>query len=222
MPALPSVPGVAKIILRHTIGDDTTAAARFFMRYGAGWTGPLAVLAADAIALAWNAHLAARTVNTTNLHEVDVEDLASPSSPVGSASVVHPGTIAPASETPNSACFRIDFQIGRRYRGGKPCIYCPSPDLNELTGGRTFQPAGLAANEAAWNAFIAAVVAGTAGNLILSDQVNVSYYEGFTPHTGTTGRVRNVPNRRGTPLVDDVIAAIGNPTLASQRRRNYV
>jgi hypothetical protein len=51
--------------------------------------------------------------------------------------------------------------------------------------------------------------------------VNVSYYNGFTVVTNpTTGRARNVPTLRGTPVVDTVTGIVARVQVGSQRRRN--
>jgi len=50
-------------------------------------------------------------------------------------------------------------------------------------------------------------------------EVNVSYYAGFTLHTGTTGRVRNVPTPRAVPLVDPVTSQITRAGIGQVRRR---
>ena len=52
----------------------------------------------------------------------------------------------------------------------------------------------------------------------MSDPVNVSYYEGFTVHMGTTGRARNVSTPRSSPIVDAVLGFIIQEGIATIRQ----
>jgi hypothetical protein len=52
------------------------------------------------------------------------------------------------------------------------------------------------------------------------DQVNVSYYSDFdVVISPTTGRARNVPRPRGTPLVSPITTRAARARIGSQRRR---
>ena len=66
------------------------------------------------------------------------------------------------------------------------------------------------------------VIDGAPARLGAVEQVNISFYEGFTVVTDArTGRSRNVSQRRPDgPTVDVITGFSINPKLGSQRRRN--
>lgn len=120
---------------------------------------------------------------------------------------------------PASAAQNVEYNIARRYRGGKPRMFLP--------------PAGQAtmADPSHWNAtqindvntniaaFFAAIHALAIGSLGTLQHVNLSYYEGFTNHTNTSGRERAVPTYRPVALLDTVNGYSAKGLVGSQRRR---
>jgi hypothetical protein len=61
--------------------------------------------------------------------------------------------------------------------------------------------------------------AGWAGAGTLS-HVSLSYFSGFTVITSpTTGRARNVPTVRSSPLIDPVVTLKTQTSIGTQRRR---
>jgi hypothetical protein len=117
----------------------------------------------------------------------------------------------------------IQFNIARRYRGGKPKIFLPAGVAADISNTNTWGSTFLATANTDWAAFAAAVLAaGWTGAGTLT-HVNVSYYTGFTVVTNpVTHRARNVPTLRGAPVVDTVISYAAEVDIASQRRRNLV
>lgn len=223
MPALPAVPSVVKVTTPYALEGDPTALCRFFVHYsGTAPTAAELATFADAVSTAWNGNLAAfHNLNVTE-GPVNCEDLTSATGAVGFGAATHPGTRVGAPIAAGSATM-VQFGIARRYRGGKPKMFLPAGVAGDLTNSATWGAVYLANITAAFNAFIAAVLAaGWAGAGTLT-HVNVSYFQGFTVVVNPiTHRARNVPTLRGAPVVDTVVGYSVEQGVASQRRRNNV
>jgi hypothetical protein len=219
MPALPSVPKVLRFNVAFDLGEDLHAQCRFFKQY----TGT-APAAADLTTLAaaerglFNGNLAQLLATGLHSPSVTITDLSSPTSPVVTDSTNEPGSRG-SGALPADICLLDSLQIARRYRGGHPRIYWPFGVQNDLADVQTWSDAFLAeagGELSDYNGGIEAAVWAGGVSLI---PVNVSYYEFFTVHTGTTGRARNISTPRAVPLVDRVTVGLLRKGLASQRRR---
>lgn len=207
--------------MRHTQGNDLDVVDRFYLSYG-GTDPTLTELDtfAGAVATAWGTDLKALAPDVVESTEVTCTALFSHSGPETSVPNSVSGTRgATYLGADVSACLR--FHVPRRYRGGHPRIYLPfGIDTDLGTGINEWSGAFIAAMETGWANFITAITTAPWTGSGAMAQVSVSYYTGFTNHTFPSGRVRAIPNLRGTPLVDVVDAISLNPKLASQRRRN--
>lgn len=220
MPALPDVNKVVRCALVATLGSDFDVVTRFFIRYAgtAPTNSDLDEFAAD-ISEAYNADLKGDIDADTVLKEIECVDLSSPSAAVGlwtgSITGTHSGTPLPAN-----VCMVVSYQIARRYRGGHPRGYWRFGTISDEDTVQTWGATLLADVLSELGIFFAAVVAAgwtAAGTM---DHVNVSYYSGFTVEISpSTGRARNVPTLRGTPVVDPVTALLPRAPFGSQRRR---
>jgi hypothetical protein len=114
----------------------------------------------------------------------------------------------------------LDFHIQRRYRGGKPRQYLPAGVTTDLANAQQWSTTFTGNLATAWNAWINQLVAAPPAGTSLLNVVNVSYYKGFTTHTGPTGRVSNISTVRPAVIIDDVSSMTVDPRIASQRRRN--
>lgn len=221
MPALPAVPGVLRIIFDWTVGSDITVGCRLFYAY----TGA-APSSADCLSLATDIH--GYAVDSLNpllssgqfLDSVRVTDMASDTGGDATYALVSAGTRA-GSQNPASVCIVEQHKITRRYRGGKPRTYWPFGVDEDLLTPQLWTTTFVAAMNSGFAAFTAAVSALTAGTTDVNDQVNVSYYSGFTPVLNpVTGRTRDVPKLRvGGPVTDTINSSIADQTIGSQRRR---
>jgi hypothetical protein len=221
MPALPAVPKVIRVALIHSYGEDNDVVTRFFVSYSG--TAPTAAQLntyAAAMITNWGTDLKSLCNAQVKITECVVEDLSSPTSAIGAAVGSTAGTLAGATLTGGTA-FVVSYTIARRYRGGHPRGYWPFGDAVTLNDPQTWT-AGFTGNvNADLGAFFTdALAAGWTGAGTLL-HVNVSYYEGFTVVTNPiTGRARNVPTLRATPLVDTVTGIVARTQVGSQRRRN--
>jgi len=220
VPPLPAVANVLRVTLVGTLSTDTDVINRFFVQYSG--TAPTAAqlnTLASSIASDWNSQLASSAQSGYTLTGVEIEDLTSASAAIGAWTGSHAGTRAGALFGAGTAVV-VRFIIARRYRGGHPRVYLPyftSADLNTEQAWLSASVSGLVT---AWKAFMAAVIAHTWSGATISNQVNVSYFHGFTNYTKPSGRESSRPTLRGTPLVDVVTDTSVNPHVASQRRRN--
>jgi hypothetical protein len=220
MTAVPP-PDVSSLRVRLIYHSDvpTEAGSRFYLKY-AGATpsaGTLDTVATD-IAAAWSAHLAQLVVTNFSLTEVDVLDITSDLGASGSWTGSDPGTYA-GGEIPWSAATNVEYDIGRRYRGGKPRMFLPPPSQDAMQNGGNWSTTFVALVESAVPAFFTAVAAISVGSLGALSHINLSYYKGFTNVTNSSGREKAVPTYRAAALSDPVTGYAVKQEIGSQRRR---
>lgn len=219
MPPLPTVPAVIRADLQWQDAADINVTTRSFWEYSGGppTSTDCLALAVDLYAL-----VAAQNANwdtETFLSGVKVTDLSSMSGGVGehAASTVGTATFAFSAAT----CVLVNFVITRRYRGGKPRWYLPWGGGGDLTTKQEWTPAFITAVTSAVSAIRTGFIGSTSGSTAVENQVNVSYYAGFTAvENPITHRWRNVPNLRATPDVNVINSYSVNGLCSSQRRRN--
>lgn len=199
--------------------SGTDMGSRFYLGYsgGAPSSSDCVTLGTD-IATAWAAHIASLIYTNISLVEVDVLDISSHSGAFGTAAVSHAGSMTGGTLTSNAAT-NVEFDIARRYRGGKPRMFFPPPDDTALGSIDKFSTSFIGnvnTGVAAWFAAIEALSVGSMGAL---QHVNLSYYQGFTNVTNSSGRTRAAPKYRATALVDTVTGYACKAVVGSQRRR---
>jgi hypothetical protein len=220
MPALPAVPKVVRVVCVQTMQEDLNVINRFFMSYsGTAPANTDLTTWCGAIATAWGTDISPLQINNISLTGVSAEDLSSSTGAVGAAAVAVPGTRAGTPLTA-AVCAVIQKKTLRRYRGGHPRMYLAAGVETDIFSMQSWKPAFTAAVLAGYAAFQDAIeAAGWAGAGTL-EEVNVSYYQGFTNFTFPSGRTRPIPTRRGTPLVDTLATYNVDTHIGSQRRRN--
>lgn len=220
MPALPAVPGVIRFQLQHSLGADVNVLSRFYVSYtGSAPTSTGLNASCSGVVSSWSNNLKALFSSGQNLLGALATDLSSASGAVGSNFATTAGSRAGAQLPAGVACL-LNLHVNRRYRGGKPRIYLPFGVDADLNSVQTWTGTFTAAVTAAWNAFIASVLTTNPVGTTYVQQVNVSYYAGFHTFTTPSGRVRNIPTLRVTPVVDAIASVSTNGKFASQRRRN--
>lgn len=220
MPPLPTVPNVLRTDLIWSTSGDIDLDSRLFFRYSGG---PPSVTDATTFASDIYTAMAAQDPQWGSdvvLTNAIVTDLSASTGARGEESSSAPGGKTPGALAA-STCLLINYHISRRYRGGKPRNYLPWLVDTDLQNRRAWSTAAVAAAEGALSTFFSAVIGLTSGSTTITDHVNISYYDGFTVVTSpTTGRARNVPKVRTTPIVDTITGFAGSTRPASQRRRN--
>jgi hypothetical protein len=204
VPALPFVPGVAKIVVKHTLaGVNMYNVLHADGGAGTGWTSTELNSLAAAVRSAWVTNVIPLMGNAVSLQDVTCIDLASETGPSGVATGTTSGT-GGASICPANVAVCWSWAISRRYRGGHPRTYIggiPQAQVSTantmVTGYRTSHATAAAAIRTAVNA-----VTTSAGTAKLAA---VHYYR--------AGSI--LP----TPLVSQINGVSVDDRFDSQRRR---
>jgi hypothetical protein len=220
MPSLPDVPQVLRCQLNWTDTADKVVYNTFYLSYtGSAPSDADASNIAVLLCNAWATDLNFWDTQTS-LTGAKVTDLSSATAAQGTATCDFTGTELGEILAGGTALV-ANFQIARRYRGGKPRLYLPWGTTGVLTNRQEWTPAWVASVAANVALIFSTILGTTVGGTTLSDHVNVSYYKGFTvDDPGGGRRARNVPTLRPTPVVDNITGRtiLGRP--GSQRRRN--
>lgn len=220
MPPLPAVTKVLRHDLRYTIGADSAALTRFFFRYSGGpptvadfttMTTALATAFTSFLAPLMSTDYALNAIRLIDLDSATGTELVTTESISGSRS---------GAQMAAAVCLLENYSIARRYRGGKPRNYFPFGVAGDLGSSDQWGTAFLASANSDIPGYIAAIVSHTFGSITVTQQVNVSYYQGFTTFTTPSGRVKNLSKPRTTPVIDVITATSANLRPGSQRRRN--
>lgn len=217
-PPLPASPCL-RVRLDYTQGDGLKGGSRFYLTYaGSAPSASNCVTIAGDIAAAWNTNLAPLINEAWALTEIDVLDIATDSGAsgvwTGSDSGSRSGSGFAAAVATN-----IEFEIARRYRGGKPRMFMPPGVITDELDSSHFNTAYVSAAQTGIVAFFTAVQAISVGAVGALSHVNLSYYKGFTNIPNSSGRERAVPTYRDTALVDSVTGYVVKALMGSQRRR---
>ena len=219
MPPLPPVTNALSLRFYQTLTEDTNVVNRMYFSY----SGIILVSDANNICItaagAWTTHLAPLLSQYQALVGVGLADLASSSAVEVLHSVSTPGTVNTAA-MPNQVCMNIKFQPVRRYRGGKPKWFQSGLPTGAAGDTATWSSTTTNAWSVAMTQFINAILAFSSTDVTLENQINISYYHGFTAvQNPITGRWRNVPLLRSVPDVDVIQGISAEPRFGSQRRR---
>lgn len=210
--------------LDYVNSDGADAGSRFYLSYsGSSPSGANCITLANDVVTAWNTHIAAFITLHYTLNEVDVVDLSSDVAASGQSNTTSAGT-GPDPAPPTNVAINVEYDIARRYRGGKPRMYFP-PSPNDNLADQSHWASGLITSfNAAVGAFFAEIEALTIGSMGTLDHVNVSYYHGFDKNQPPAGKWRGPgykypPLPRSTPLFDSVEGYSTKALVGSQRRR---
>lgn len=204
MPALPFVPGVAKIIVKQTIGSVNV----FNILHadggaGTGWTSTELNSLASAVRSAWVTNVLPLQHTQLNLNDVQTIDLASDTGPSGVATGANAGT-ATLNYLSANAAVTWSWTISRRYRGGHPRTYIAGIPFSAITNPNSITATAQSAHAAAAAAIRTAVngVTTSAGTAKLAC---VHYYRNKV--------------LLSTPLVSQITGVTVDTRIDSQRRR---
>lgn len=215
---LPASPCVrVRLDYHHASGLD--AGSRFYLSYsGSAPSGANCTTLAGDIASAWNVHLAGLHSSDWSLFEVDVLDIATDSGLSGQWTGSDPG-VNVSTSLPAQCSINVEFNISRRYRGGKPRMYLPPATSADLLNDSNYNAALLTSCNSALSGFFSAIEALSIGSMGTLAHVNLSYYKGFTNITNSSGRERAVPTYRAAALLDTVTGYSTKQVVGSQKRR---
>jgi hypothetical protein len=219
MPPLPDVAKVLRIEYTFLLDEDINAKTRHFVRYsGSAPTNAQLDTFCDDIATAFTAHLDDNMATTYSVKGIKATDLSSSTAALGENTDELPGTRSGAIVSA-AACVVISRRVARRFRGGHSRMYWPFGVAGDLHDAQTWGDVFIAGVQSDWDAFSTDLFAAGWSGAGSLDGVAVSYYEGFTVFTGTTGRARNISTPRVTPLVDTLTSDVVRTGIGSQRGR---
>lgn len=222
MPPLPSPGDVLRV--QFNTGDNATveAGSRFFLSYTGTTpvTADLNTLASD-IADQWDNWIANNVNVDEALHGVIITDLSSDHGAEGTWAGTKDGKHSGTAPLIASACMVVNHQISRRYRGGRPRTYVRMGVTDDLATGTTneWNSGTLSSALTNWQGFVAAILGLGGFPFTLTNLVNVSWFNGNTVFITPTGRSRNIPVKRVTPLVDVIVNSTTATKVGSQRKR---
>jgi hypothetical protein len=218
MPALPTIPNVLKASLLWSVSSDVDVRTGLYFSYSGGAPNNASCSAFAAAAYAAFGSFGEDWDVDTSLTGCEVIDLSSASGGVG----LHSGTTVGNLQHPISgaSCVLVNYQIARRYRGGRPRSYLPWGDQTTVGNRQTWGGTYIDGVTTHVGDAFAGIIGQTSGGTTISQHVNVSYYEGFTVETSpSSGRARNVPTLRSSPVVDTIVGFSVSTRIANQRRR---
>jgi hypothetical protein len=215
---LPASPCV-RVRLGYTTDAGTDMGSRFFLSYsGAAPSAANCSTLATDIGTAWNTNIASLVYSLISLTEVDVLDITTDSGASAVVTVDHPGTDSSATLVANVAT-NVEYDIARRYRGGKPRMFLPPPAGDKLASLDKWTTDFIGDVNTGVAAFFAALEALTVGSMGTLAHVNLSYYKGFTNVTNSSGRERAAGKYRDVATLDTVTGYACKAVVGSQRRR---
>lgn len=220
MPPLPSPGKVFRCILTWSDGSDTNIQNHFYSSYTGSVSGADATAINNAIQGAWHPALGTQQTSNIILESVTTTDLATVTGVEVTTNYTSAGTSA-GTKLSSGVAMVLSHTVARRFRGGHSRVYIPGLAEGALASANTWTATAVSNVVTDWTSIIQSMQGGVIPDLGTVATVQVSWYSGFTVVTSpTTGRSRNVPKLRTTPLVDVVTSVRGNPRVASQRRRN--
>jgi hypothetical protein len=221
MPAPPAYPNVLRITLRYGL-LDALGSCRFYFTYTGGPpTNTNCDAIAAGVAASFGTDLASLLSSDSALNAVEIADLTSSSSGVGSYNTPVAGTRS-GQPPQNDAAVLFNSIIQRRYRGGRPRMYQPFGVDADLESDRVTWDSTLVGEcNTGWGNFKVALAALTGIGCTLVAHVNISLYEAFASvQNPVTKRWKNIPTPRGAAIAPDlIIATVARPEISQQRRR---
>jgi hypothetical protein len=219
--ASPPVAPAVRVRLDYTQRDGFLAGSRFFLSYsGSAPTGANCTTLAGDVETAWLADLAPLIDIDFALTEVDVLDLSSDTGASGYWQGSEYGTRSGDILTANTAT-NVEYNIARRYRGGKPRMYLPPGTIDDLQDNRSYTSDFTDAVHDGVAAFFAALAGLSIGAMGTLAHVNISFYHGvYTTSPPWRGPgYKYPPKYRDSPLIDAVTGYAPKTQVGSQRRR---
>lgn len=218
-PVPPPESPCVRVRLVYNDGAGQLAGSRFYLSYtGSAPTAANCVTLAGDIETAWTAHLAPLQSSNYDLVEVDVLDIATDAGASGQWTGSSAGSRS-GTDLPLSIATNVEFDIARRYRGGKPRMFMPAGVETDLATQAVWSNSFITAVNTGVAAFFSAIEALSIGAIGTLAHVNLSYYQGFTNITTSSGRERAVPKYRTAAKVDPVTGYATKAVIGSQRRR---
>lgn len=203
MPTLPPVARAARVAISGTISTTDWSCILHFLFDTTPSSTNMQELATKSLTH-WNFYLTPNFSNGYKTTTCITEDLsATPALPGAASSSVTGGdsTGLIGAQT----CMLVKHTIARRYRGGHPRTYLPSPGADKLTDDGHWTSSIVTSSQTNWDGFIGAVISDTYTGTTVDSYINISYHSGGAP--------------RVTPVTDLITGSVVENVIATQRRR---
>lgn len=218
MPALPAVPKTIRLDHNFTSSPNSNIFTRNFIQY----TGVLSLADANtwlatlvtAFGNRWKAHMS----SAVSYGGSTLTDLNSSTGVQTGLSAAVAGTVINAVVS-NSTCVVVEWEIARRYKGGKARSYMPGGPASLTLDTESWTNAAVVNWRTDFNGWVADMAVAPPVAVGSATPVAVSYYQGFTTVTRTPLRARNVNTVRANPLVDPILGCEVRIKFGTQRRR---
>lgn len=193
---------------------------RFYLSYsGSRPSAPNCVTLAGDIQAAAATNLGPLISTAIAMDEIDVLDIQDSSGASGQNTTTWNGTRS-GSATPVQVCTGVEYNIARRYRGGKPRGYWPFGTTSDYASGSSWSPGFVSASNAGMLAFFTAVNGLSVGSMGTLQHVNLSFYKGYVNIENPDSRAFSRPTYRSPNAIHDNVSGYSTKTiLSSQRRR---
>lgn len=218
MPALPSPGKVLKLIWQWSNQGRNCVNVTYAEYPGAGDNVSDLISVVDQIYPILVATFVPLINNAWHLDGVTAVDLQTPTSPTASHVHTTPGGEGGPS-LPVDVALGITWSILRRYRGGRPRIYLPSPGNSALETTHSWHSTVVDAFNLAAATFLTEMAGVTSTAYGPLTPASISYHAGFTNITLPSGRETSRSVVRPVPVVDIIKGALADTRLWSQRRR---
>jgi hypothetical protein len=216
------MPNVIRVTYAFTVGEDVNAQVRQFYAYtgSAPTSAQLVTTATDVRGPVYDLFATLMDADTSAT-TLTIEDLSSDLGAVGVATGTTVGSRAGGELGADTAAL-VNYVIGRHYRGGKPRSYWPFGTSTDLASRGLWSSDFVGTMDTSMSTIQSEWAGAGVGGFTVGGQVNVSYYQGFTPVVNPiTLRTRDVAKPRTVAIAPDIVtAAVCSPKVASQRRRD--
>jgi hypothetical protein len=222
MTPLPPTPTpVIRVDLQWAVEGDPMGLTRLFWQYTGGPpTGSNLASIANQITAALDTNLLPLMGSWVQNTGVKCTNVGTAVGPQGFASGTGIGSRTGNRLAPGT-CALVNYSVPILYRGGKPRSYFPFGTDADIATTGLWADAFLSDVNNGVLAFATALAAVAAGTVTLTEQCNVSYYDGFDVIISpTTGRARNRSLKRTVPVVTTISGLSAAKNIGSQRRRN--
>lgn len=200
-------------------GAEGEGGVRLYFSYtGSAPSGANCNTLASDFETAWASHIAPLLGSNCVLNEVDVLDIATHTGASGTWNGSDAGGNS-GPFLPWNCAMNVEWNIARRYRGGKPRMYLPPLVASGLADQRSWSSSAITSVNDGVDAFISECVGFDVGSVGTLGHISLSYYQSFHNVTNTSGRTRAVPLYRTTALSDPIIGHSAKVVVGSQRRR---
>ena len=220
MPSPPSVKAV-RVRLSYTQTDGFLGGNRFYLSYdGSTPDGATLNTLATGIRTAWGTDIAQLVNADWSLEEVDCLDLSSDLGASGYDTTAVAGSLS-GTALPAEVATNVEFNIARRYRGGKPRMYLPGQVTANMANPGSWSSGWETSVNTDVPLFFTAVEALSPGSIGTLKHVNISFYQGvYTTSPPWRGPGYKYPPKYRTTAQVDVIGGYAMKLeISTQKRR---